>query len=245
VDRCQLVLRVSVTKVALPKPQQTKAPTVCEAKVLEVLKGPPDLKTVTFCFVSYTAIARDASPVVVGNKYIAFLCNVNGKYWVFEGAAGVRPVATDYNESRTTEDGKMVTDTFDHTNYLRTIRRFELLPKVSITDLLANREKYSGRRVEVTGYYESSFEYSGLYQRKEDSKIYIDGDKRFGALGAIHNGLWIWPVVKPGCESDIKFVKEGTVRLIGVFSFRKGYGVGHFNGWPAQLSALELFEEQR
>ena len=48
---------------------------------------------------------------------------------------------------------------------------------------------------------------------------------------------------KPGHEKQVKWVKEGTVRIIGVFDYRPKLGVGHLNGWPAQIVDLELFEK--
>ena len=109
------------------------------------------------------------------------------------------------------------------------------VPKVAITNLLTHMKDYRGKRVEVKGYYKSGFELSALYQNQEDAKSFRDA-----------RALWIMPFVKPGHEKKVKFVKEGTVRIVGVFDYnvrQPDLGVGHLNGWPAQIVALELFEE--
>lgn len=105
------------------------------------------------------------------------------------------------------------------------------------------QENYFGKRVEVTGYYMAGFEYSGLYETKQDSEGFRVSSKRFG--GRTHNGLWIMPFAKPGYEDRIRPIKEGVVRVIGTFRYNRedpDLGVGHINGWPAEMISLELFE---
>ena len=109
------------------------------------------------------------------------------------------------------------------------------VPKVAITNLLAHMKDYQGKRVEVTGYYKSGIELSALYQHQEDANHFQDT-----------KALWIMPFAKPGHEKQIKTVKEGLVRIVGVFDYnvrQPELGVGHLNGWPAQIVAMELFEE--
>jgi hypothetical protein len=166
----------------------------------------------------------------------------DGKYWAFEGAAGLRPVAGEYRERRLGADGKGITEIFNHTNYLETIRRFAYVPKVSISNLLKYRRNYFGKRVEVRGYYISGFEESALYEKKEDSQRFVENRNGFGP---VRNGLNIGPFAKPGYERKVCPPKEGLVRVIGVFSYntqQEELGVGHLNQWPAELVALELFE---
>ena len=105
--------------------------------------------------------------------------------------------------------------------------------KTTIEDLLAHKNEYRGRRVEVTGFYRSAFELSALYQTQEDAQSYRD-----------ESALWVMPFSKPGCEGRLKFVREGFVRIVGVFTYNLDpmLGVGHLNRWPAEISTLELFE---
>lgn len=106
--------------------------------------------------------------------------------------------------------------------------------KTTIGDLLAHKKEYRGKRVEVTGYYRSAFELSALYQTQDDAKSYRN-----------ERALWIMPFPKPGCEERLKFVREGFVRVVGVFTYNHddpSLGVGHLNGWPAEITTLELFE---
>jgi hypothetical protein len=109
------------------------------------------------------------------------------------------------------------------------------VPKVTITNLLAHRKEFRGKRVEVTGYYQSGPELWSLYPSQADAKSF----RNTGAL-------WIMPFVKKGHEKNVKFVKEGAVRIVGVFDYnvrQPELGVGHLKQWPAQLVALEVFEE--
>ena len=109
------------------------------------------------------------------------------------------------------------------------------VPEVAITNLLTHMKDYRGQRVEVTGYYKSGRELSALYQNEDDAKNFRD-----------KQALCILPFVKSGHEKQVKFVKEGRVRIVGVFDYnvwQPELGVGHNNAWPAQIVALEIFEE--
>ena len=182
-----------------------------------------------------------ATNIVPARDYIAFFCWVGDKYWALQGPSGLRPVSRQYQEVRLDENGGYRVDTFTHTDYLNAIRKLAAVPKVTISELLKNQSEYFGRRVEVAGYYVSSFEYSGLYETKEDLHRFREDHK---PLGAIYNGLWIMPFAKQGYEDQIRPVKEGMVRIIGTFHYNRDQdlGVGHLNGWPAELVALEAFE---
>ena len=109
------------------------------------------------------------------------------------------------------------------------------VPKVAITNLLTHMKEYRGKRVEVTGYFRSGPELLALYQNLDDAKSFRNAE-----------ALWIGPFVKPGHEKTVNFVKEGHVRIVGVFDYNvhdPELGVGHMNRWPAHLVALEVFEE--
>jgi hypothetical protein len=104
--------------------------------------------------------------------------------------------------------------------------------KVTITNLLAHKEEFKGKKVEVAGYYLGFFEHYALYTSE--------------AQRDLTNSLWIDPFREqaaykqniPGGRSDFR----GSVRVVGIFDYRPGYGCGHLGGWPAQITDLELFE---
>jgi hypothetical protein len=103
--------------------------------------------------------------------------------------------------------------------------------KITIGNLLARKEDYKGRRVEVTGYYASWFEGSILSETKTNS-----GDVT----------LWVDRFrLKPGHADAIKWVESGFVRVIGTFDYREGYGSGHLGMCPAGITQVELFEALR
>lgn len=99
--------------------------------------------------------------------------------------------------------------------------------KVTVTNLLAHKSEYKGKRVEVTGYYLSYFECSKLSHHQGDS------DKA---------SIWVhvWHV-KPGHEKQIQRVPKGQVRVVGTFDYKEG-GSGHLGMCPAEITDLELFE---
>lgn len=103
--------------------------------------------------------------------------------------------------------------------------------KITIGNLLARKEDYKGRRVEVTGYYASWFEGSILRETKTNS-----GDVT----------LWVDRFrLKPGHVGAIKWVESGFVRVIGTFDYREGYRSGHLGMCPAEITQVELLEALR
>ena len=229
VEACDSVLIVCITNIA-PAGPLTNAPTIAQAKVLEVLKGRPDLKQINFSYASHGHFAGPASKIAPRKDYVAFLCYVKGSYWVFEGPAGLEAVSSEY-EIKHLEGSRSITETLSHSNYLNAIRNAAQPIEVSVLQLLKHRKEYSGKRVEVNGYYRERFEYSNLSDNKEDLDRTV--------------GLWISPFSKPGFETKLHFIEEGPVRVIGVFDYSAQYpttGFGHLGGWPAALTSLELFE---
>lgn len=97
-------------------------------------------------------------------------------------------------------------------------------PVVSIAELLAHRDYWKGKRVEVHGFYIRSFELSELRASR---------DRPRGSRG---KSLWI----EPGSFGSE--LSGGYVRLIGTFTF-KDIGSGHMNKWPAEITRVELAEK--
>ena len=73
VAACTAIVRVSVTEATAPQTKSPLDPAVCNARVLEVLKGPSDLKEVEFRFSAYGSFSRDTLPQMVGKEFIVFL----------------------------------------------------------------------------------------------------------------------------------------------------------------------------
>lgn len=108
------------------------------------------------------------------------------------------------------------------------------VPRVAITNLLAHKQAYQGKRVEVSGYYVGFFEHCALYESQ--------------TTRSLTNSLWIDPFrEQPGYRQNISGGRgdfRGNVRIIGTFHYRPDLtGVGHLNGWPAEITKLELFEK--
>jgi hypothetical protein len=130
VAACTAILRVSVTELIPPQSASPLDPAICKAKVLEMLKGPENLKDTEFRFSSYGAFSRDKLPEMVGKEFIVFLHEpplpnrLPYQQWVFEGPKGIRPIAKEYQEYKITSDKKITTETFSHDDYLAAIRKF-------------------------------------------------------------------------------------------------------------------------
>ena len=100
-------------------------------------------------------------------------------------------------------------------------------PKVAITNLLAHKREYRGKRVEVTGNYVAGFEWSKL------SPAPRAPDKE---------SLWIWVYhVKPEPGAKVTLVEKGNVRVIGVFDYNE-LGVRTFEPVWRRDPKVELFE---
>jgi hypothetical protein len=126
VATCTAILKGFVAEIS---PPQTKNPidsAICKAKVLEVLKGPADLKEVEFRFVPYSSFPSAKLAGMVGKEYYVFLHEPplpgrpSHERWVFEGPQGIRPIMDTYQEYRVV-DTKVTTETYSRSNYVARI----------------------------------------------------------------------------------------------------------------------------
>jgi len=113
----KIIARVSVTST-------TQAG--CSARVLEVLKGPTDLKVIDFHFAPYGDYSVDKLPSMVGHEYYVFLHELDGWYWVLEGPAGIRPLADHYEERRVSDSREVIKETYTRSNFVARIRSLAL-----------------------------------------------------------------------------------------------------------------------
>lgn len=103
--------------------------------------------------------------------------------------------------------------------------------KVSIRELLENKELWNSNRVEVLGYYRCFFEHSVLTAHKG---------------GRPNEGIWVDIFrIAPDGRGRIGRVSNDFVRVIGVFKVYEGRGAGHLNMCPAEISNLELLEKTK
>ncbi len=104
-------------------------------------------------------------------------------------------------------------------------------PEVSIVHLVANPEKYDGKRVKVFGY---------LHVRFEDSALYLTKDDADHLIGA--NAVWVSydPAAKLGRldgkeietrdVGDLRCFDGRYVMLDGIFSMKERGHMGSFSG---------------
>ena len=96
---------------------------------------------------------------------------------------------------------------------------------IAITNIIDRKQEFQGKRVELKGYY---------WTGPESSQI-SDGSDR----GPIETSLWVaYYRVKPGCTNNVKWFKNGPVRIIGTLNFRSGFP----RPWPGEITDLEVFE---
>jgi hypothetical protein len=103
------------------------------------------------------------------------------------------------------------------------------LAKVTIKELLQNKEHWNSNRVEVVGYYKCSFEYSVLTSMKGESS---------------RQGIWV-NMFRIAPNAKISQVSNAPARIIGLFRAYKGRGAGHLSMCPAEILNVELLEEYR
>jgi hypothetical protein len=242
--RMALPERVAAAKlIVLGKfgpPGNTGKHTTTSVLVAEVLRG--SLPKGQTLWVSYTSslwlipeVAAYPGPVAQhGSRWVFFLTDTDVKHVrgtnYYTRAVGPQKYAHDGFELANDEVVRQVRDLIAEGK-----TKTNTVPRVAISNLLTHMKDYRGKRVEVTGYYKSGFELSALYQNQDDARSLRDAQ-----------ALWIMPFMKPDHEKQVKFVKEGTVRIVGVFDYnvrQPELGVGHLGQWPAQLVALEVFEE--
>lgn len=137
------VLRVSVTNA-----KETVKPylgpafgrgqniVVCEANVVEVLKGSNGMKKIEFQFQSYSDFKPEELSSLAGKEFYVFLhrpydaspklreMEPDPKWWLFEGPSGMRPLATEYIEYKDPLTEKLDHETMSHSNWVAAIRRF-------------------------------------------------------------------------------------------------------------------------
>lgn len=112
-------------------------------------------------------------------------------------------------------------------------RRIDGVILTSMIRLLAHPERYQGKEIHVMGYYTSGFEYSGLFLTKDDAE-----------LGNAEHAIWITREGLEESNEKIIGITNGYASVVGTFHYRENDGVGHMNGWPAELREIKEFLPQ-
>lgn len=103
-------------------------------------------------------------------------------------------------------------------------------PTVSISQLLADKQKWKSRRVEIRGFHRTRVELSAIYSTTNELEhLYLNAK----------DGLW---VNYGGSSPEVKVIRGGFVRIVGTFEFYPGQGCGHMGRWPAEITKLEIVE---
>jgi hypothetical protein len=95
-----------------------------------------------------------------------------------------------------------------------------------VHDLLAEPSRFDGTSVTVVGWFVFEREHSAVYSSRGDAK------------STARPGIWLVHPGTLGGETAVASLSGGWIRVTGLFANRRKSGCGHFNGWPAQLSAL-------
>ena len=121
VNGCRAILRVTITEAHLPTTDSLIEPAVCNARVEDVFKGPKRIKEVEFRFTPYGDSPRSKLARMIGQTYLVFLHEHEGRYWVLQGPAGIRPISRKYHESRF-EGEKFVRESYSYQQFVAAIR---------------------------------------------------------------------------------------------------------------------------
>ena len=101
---------------------------------------------------------------------------------------------------------------------------------LSLIQLLANPEKYEGRRVRLVGVAHFEFEEAVLYLHREDEAVMNS-----------RNAIWIGG--KAGyTEADYKNLSGAFVYVEGIFT---GKAHGHLGAFPGELKDVRRLEKKR
>jgi hypothetical protein len=101
-------------------------------------------------------------------------------------------------------------------------------------ELLANPAQFDSLPVDVVGYHICEFEHHAIYSSPEDAK-----SNKYEA------GIWISGMDSVSGRAECEQLTHKWVRIIGRFNNRRNAGAGHFNLWPASLSAIKSAEPVR
>jgi hypothetical protein len=102
--------------------------------------------------------------------------------------------------------------------------------QVSLIRLIANPEKYDGKKIQIIGYLHLEFEGNGLFLHKEDYDI-----------GISKNSIWVDVDIKHPEESSLNKFSNHYVIIEGTFDSHNNGHMGRRSGSIKKITRLDLY----
>lgn len=124
--------------------------------------------------------------------------------------------------------GQTRRDSIDETE-MKPYELLDIKSNVSIISLIANPEKYDGKRIQVIGYLHLEFEGDAIYLHEDDFKHSIS-----------ENSFWVNFSSKLTKKQDPKILNNKYVIMIGTFNAQENGHMGMFGGTLDNIVRLDL-----
>lgn len=129
--------------------------------------------------------------------------------------------------------GQTKKDSVDETE-MKPYQLLDIQENVSLVKLIANPEKYDGKRIQVIGYLHLEFEGNAIYLHGEDYKH-----------GLSENSFWVEFSSKLTKKRDLNKFNDKFVIIIGTFKANEKGHMGMFGGTLDNIVRLDLWDFER
>ena len=126
--------------------------------------------------------------------------------------------------------GQKKKDSVDETE-MKPYQLLDIQENVSLVKLIANPEKYNGKRIQVIGYLHLEFEGNAIYLHEEDFK------RRISA-----NSFWVEFSSKLTKKRDLNKFNDKYVIIIGTFNVNEKGQMRMFGGTLDDIVRLDLWD---
>ncbi|MBW0164536.1 MAG: hypothetical protein HYI21_03230 [Sediminibacterium sp. Gen4] len=126
--------------------------------------------------------------------------------------------------------GQKKKDSVDETE-MKPYQLLDIQENVSLVKLIANPEKYNGKRIQVIGYLHLEFEGNAIYLHEEDFK------RRISA-----NSFWVEFSSKLTKKRDLNKFNDKYVIIIGTFNVNEKGHMRMFGGTLDDIVRLDLWD---
>ena len=126
--------------------------------------------------------------------------------------------------------GQKKKDSVDETE-MKPYQLLDIQENVSLVKLIANPEKYNGKRIQVIGYLHLEFEGNAIYLHEEDFK------RRISA-----NSFWVEFSSKLTKKRDLNKFNDKYVIIIGTFNVNEKGHMRMFGGILDDIVRLDLWD---
>ena len=126
--------------------------------------------------------------------------------------------------------GQKKKDSVDETE-MKPYQLLDIQENVSLVKLIANPEKYNGKRIQVIGYLHLEFEGNAIYLHEEDFK------RRISA-----NSFWVEFSSKLTKKRDLNKFSDKYVIIIGTFNVNEKGHMRMFGGTLDDIVRLDLWD---